>query len=155
VLTIIIALLVIVALGAFALNLPKPLHTTQQTGRSTPQPWLVGGAAFVFSLLWFALIALAGNVDPALPVAIPLAGGIAWACVAFFAIKRWSACTGWQDMHRLALVFGALLASMLAGFLLHIVVLPLDVIGKLVLNVIAVLLLIILARRISRSADRA
>jgi hypothetical protein len=39
---------------------------------------------------------------------------------------------------------------MLAGFILQIVVLPLDVIGKLILNVISVLLLSYLAWRIWR-----
>jgi uncharacterized membrane protein YcfT len=68
--------------------------------------------------------------------------------VAFFLVRYWSASPAWQDTHRLALIFGALLANMLAGFWVSGVALPADLIGKLVLNVIAVLLLAYLGRKL-------
>jgi hypothetical protein len=145
-----IALLAIVVLVVVALGLPLPAHATPKGERSAPQPWLVGGTAFVFSLVWFVLLALAYNAAPTLPAAIVLVGGIAWALAAGFVITHWSTRRGWQDLHRLMLVSGACVASMLAGFVLHVVVLPIDVIGKLILNLIAVLWLSFLAWRIWR-----
>jgi len=144
-----IALLAIMVLVGIALSLPFPARVTDQEERSALQPWLMGGTSFVFSLLWFGLLALAYNAAPALSAVIALFGGIAWACIAWLVITHWFARHRWQDIHRLALVFGACVASMLAGFVLHVVVLPIDIIGKLLLNVIAVLWLAFLARRIS------
>jgi FtsH-binding integral membrane protein len=72
------------------------------------------------------------------------------ACVAFFLVRYWSWNPGWQDTHRLALVFGALVASMLAGFWVIAGAQPIDFSGKLVLNVIAVLLMAYLARQLRR-----
>jgi hypothetical protein len=148
-----IVLLCIMALAVAALGLPLPACVTLPAARRAPSPWLVGGTAFVFSLLWFVLVALAYNVDPALPAVIAFCGGIFWACVAWLVLTRWFVARGWHDLHRLALVFGACIASMLAGFVLHVVVLPIDVIGKLVLNVIAVLWLSGLAFRIARRKE--
>jgi hypothetical protein len=145
-----IALLSIVVLVVVALGLPLPARAIPKAASSAPQPWLMGGTSFVFSLLWFVLVALAYNVAPALPAVIAFFGGIAWAFAAWVVIAYWFARREWQDIHRLALVFGACVASMLAGFVLHIVVQPIDVVGKLVLNVITVLWLSFLAWRISR-----
>jgi hypothetical protein len=149
-LTVVIALVVIVALAAFALG-PRPSSRPEQALlRPVPQPWLIGLGAFVLSLLWFVLILLTSGVAEALPPVIPMVGGLLEALAAFFLVNYWSESPAWRDTHRLALVFGACVASMLAGFLLRVVVLPVDVIGKLVLNVIAVLLLSFLAWRICR-----
>ena len=79
---------------------------------------------------------------------IPIVIGLAWAAAAFLVVRHWSASSAWQDTHRLALVFGALVASMLVGFVASGIVLPTDLIGKLVLNVIAVLGLSSLAWRL-------
>jgi hypothetical protein len=146
--TVVIALIVIVALGAFALG-PRPSSRPTPT-LPVPQPWLVGLVAFVLSGLWFALLPLTSGVAEALEPMIPIVGGLLEALAAFFLINSWSATPAWRDTHRLALVFGACVVSMLAGFLLRIVVFPLDVIGKLVFNVIAVLLLSLLAWKIRR-----
>ena len=140
-----IVLLSAVALGPFRLTWSQP-----QTTRRAPAPTLVGLAAFMLALPWFALIFLAYDVLPNLPVAIPMAIGVILAGVAFALIARWSSTPGWRDSSRLALIFGAVVASMIAGFLVFALgrALPIDVIGKLVLNVIAVAWLIRLARRL-------
>jgi len=81
-------------------------------------------------------------VPASIPLAIPIVIGLAWAALAFLLIRYWSASPTWHDGHRLALIFGALLASMGAGFVINGPALsPIDLIGKAVLNVIAILLL--------------
>jgi hypothetical protein len=104
----------------------------------------------LFGLPWFVLIFLAYGAVPSLPAFIPIAVGLAWAGVALWLFQRWSTREGWADGHRLASIFGALWASMLAGFLvLRASAAPaVDFIGKVVFNGIAIGLLIGLARRI-------
>ena len=102
----------------------------------------------MLALPWFALILLAYGAIPTLPVVIPLVAGLGLAGVAYSLIGRWAKCTAWQDTSRFALIFGAVLASMLAGFLIFQLggAMPIDVVGKLVLNVVAIALLIRLGR---------
>jgi hypothetical protein len=140
----ILACATIVALSAVALGLPRWSRGEPGTARPAPQPWLVGVIAFVMGVPWFLLVFLAYGAAPTLPVAIPIAAGIALACTALALIGHWASRSSWHDAHRLALVFGALAASMLAGFaVLQVGGAPLiDTLGKLTLNVIAIVLLI-------------
>ncbi|GCE28817.1 hypothetical protein KDA_43010 [Dictyobacter alpinus] len=143
-LAIVVAILIaVIALGPW----PLPQHI-QTSKRSVPWPWLVGLLAFMLALPWFILILFHYGVAPSIPVAIPLIGGIIWVALAFWLIWYWSGSTNWQDRHLLALSMGALLASMLAGFVTSGVALPIDRIGKLVLNIIAIVLLAYLGYKI-------
>jgi hypothetical protein len=89
---------------------------------------------------------------PALPLPAVLAAGLVVAAMAFFLIRRWSAGPQWGDAHGLALCTGALMASMLLGFgiMQGMGGGPVDVVGKLILNVAAPLLLTRLAKVIRR-----
>src|SRR6266487_874720 len=147
-LSIVIALVVIVALLAATLGTRPPSRPMQKTARRVLWPWLVGLVAFVLALLWFVLAVLAFIGPPSLPAVIPIVSGLAWAGAAFLLVKYWSASPAWRDAHRLALIFGALIASMLAGFLVSGIHLPIDLLGKLALNVIALLGLFFLAWRL-------
>ena len=145
---IITAWAVIVALSAAALGVPRWSRAETRAARPVPPPWLVGVVAFVMGLPWFLLVFLAYGAAPTLPVALPLGAGLALACAALALVGHWASSASWHDAHRLALVFGAVAASMLAGFgVLQVGGAPLlDVLGKLILNVIAIVLLIRLTR---------
>jgi hypothetical protein len=145
-----ITLLTIVVLIVVALTWTRSPRAIQMPERTAPSPWLIGGVSFVFSLGWFGLLALAYNAVSALPAALAFAGGLVWAGAAWVVLHRLALRREWHDLHRLALVFGACVASMVAGFVLHVVVLPIDIIGKLVFNVLALFCLSFLAWRISR-----
>lgn len=149
-LAIVIALTAIVVLAAVALRPGLSPHSVHKTARPAPSPWLVGCIAFVLALPWFGLAILHYGLVPSLPAIIPIVIGLALAGAIFFLVRYWSANPGWQDAHRLALVFGALIASMLVGFIASGIALPVDLIGKLVLNMLAVLGLAYLAWRLHR-----
>jgi len=151
--SLVVALAAIVAFVAAALG-PRHSPPARETADLPPQPWFLAIISFVMGLPWFALVFLAYGAMPALPAAIPMAAGLALAGIAYFLITRWSANPAWQDSSRLALIFGGLIASMLPGFLvLKLSGAPaVDVIGKLVMNFVAVCFLARLARRISMRA---
>jgi hypothetical protein len=81
-----------------------------------------------------------------LPFWIPMLAGIAWAFAAVTLFRLWSSSTGWNDKHRYATIFAAILVCMIAGFLGSSLWPKIDLIGKSVLDVIAVLLLLVLGR---------
>ena len=146
-----LALAVIIALGFAAFVPLKPSRNVKTTTHNVPSPRMVGVVVFGMALPWFILAILAYAGPATLPAYIPISLGLAWAVTSLFLIRRWSSNPGWQDIHRLALIIGALVASMLAGFLIVGSTLsPVDLMSKLVLNVVAVVLLIYLARKIHR-----
>jgi hypothetical protein len=91
------------------------MHKALATSRSVPHPWLVGLVAFGLSLPWFILPLLVFAGPVSLSAIIPIGVGLAWAAFALFLIYRWSASPSWQDDHRVSLIIGALMASMLAA----------------------------------------
>ena len=131
-----IAILTILALG------PRPeLRAAKSTTSMTLKPWLVGLVSFVLSLLWFVLVAFAFDTIPEVP---PIVTIIVWSrswCAVLFLIKALSTSMDWRDAHRFAIIFGALVASMLAGYWASGITLQIDFIGKAISNAIAVILL--------------
>jgi len=79
---------------------------------------------------------------------IPIGIALVWACLTLFVVRYLSTGRGWQDRHRLALIFGAVLASMLGGILVILRVSLVDQIGKLIFDLIAIVLFVLLARRL-------
>jgi hypothetical protein len=149
-LTVAIALVVIAALIFVALGPWWPAHRRAQPARRAPRPWFALLVAFLFALFWFVLVVLSVGVAPSLSAGTAVVGGLILAALAFWLIWRWSASPKWGDAHRLALITGALLASMLVGFLASGAREPVDLIGKLVLNILAIIGLSLLAIQIRR-----
>jgi hypothetical protein len=127
-----------------------PVH--RHTRRAWP-PSLVGLMAFGHGLLWFVLIALAflpATLFPGVSPLLPIAIGLIWVGLALLSVRYLSATRGWEDRHRLALIFGATLASMLGGVLTILAASPTDQIGKLVFDLIAVVAFLYLTRQVRR-----
>jgi hypothetical protein len=147
--TIGISLILIGVLVAVALR-RRPVLFKPSVSRLLPARWMLFTCAFVLGLLWFALVLLAYGAFPSLPPASAMLAGIAIAGLALGLIARWSLCLEWRDSSRLAVIAGALLASMSAGFLVLRMggASAVDLLGKLVLNLLACVFLVRLARRI-------
>jgi hypothetical protein len=154
--SIVAALAAVVALVVVALNSRTSSSRGQIANAAAPRPWLVGIAALVVGLAWLVLIFIAYGAAPTLPAAIPMVSGIVVAALTALIVNRWINRPDWRDAHSLALVSGALLASMLAGFLLLKISAapPVDYIGKLVLNVTAILGLIRLGMKLRRGPEK-
>jgi hypothetical protein len=154
--SILVALVAIAGLIVAALG-PRPRPRDEpERDRPAPRPWPAGVFAFATGIPWFVLLFLAYGAAPALPPAIPIVAGLAMAGFVLYRIARWSRSPEWGDASRLGLILGAMIASMLAGFLvLGLGRAPaIDVVGKLVLNAVAVGWLVSLARRMGNRLSR-
>jgi hypothetical protein len=131
----------IVGLGVAALG-PRPaLFSSRRTTGPAPRPPMVGALAFALGMLWFLVLAFNYSLFPATSAAVAIAVGLTLAGGALFVIRRLSTSAGWGDAHRLAIVFGGLAASMLAGFWASGIVLMIDFAGKAIFDAAAVILL--------------
>lgn len=143
-----LALVVIILLVVATLSVRPPTHPAEKTTRRAWSPWLLGLITFLFGFFWWLMIALAyinASVFHGASPLIPLGIGLVWAGLALLVVRYLSTANGWQDRHRLALIFGAVLASMVGGVLVILAATPLDQIGKLVFDLIAIILLARLA----------
>ncbi|MFZ0968767.1 MAG: hypothetical protein WAN13_10875 [Candidatus Acidiferrales bacterium] len=142
--------IVLLALVAYTVSEAKPKQSA--ASGNAPTVWIVGAAALAFGFPWYVLMApiFSPTFNHAFPFWIFVLAGYGWASLVFLIIRHWTATSGWEDMHRWALVSGATVVCMVAGFSGSSTWPRGDVIGKAVLNVIAVLGLVLLAWRIQR-----
>jgi hypothetical protein len=153
--TILLGVLAIAVLVGIALSL------REQSGPSAkrpPSPWVVSLFVLVAGFAWYVPIGLVFNPTSslrALPFWIPMLAGVAWAGAVFALFRRWSHSTNWNTWHHYAAIFAAILVCMIAGFLGSSAWPRKDLAGKCILDIIAVLLLIVLARPLQRlTGDR-
>ena len=150
ILTALIVSILMVAGILLRLNPSRPIN---RTNKHAPRPWLVWLMAFGFGLAWFYLIALAfvpaTTVNGASPL-IPIGGGLVWIGLGLIVVQRISSAVDWDDRQRLALIFGASVASMLGGVLFVLADQPIDIISKFVFDLITVGLFIWFATRIRK-----
>ncbi|MGE5601698.1 MAG: hypothetical protein ACM30E_01530, partial [Nitrososphaerales archaeon] len=148
-----LALLCAGILVAVTLAVRPPALAARQAGRRAVSPWLAGVLAFVFGLVWWLLVVFAfldRAMLPGLSPVAPLVAGLGWAGLAWLTVRRLARAGGWEDIQRLALIYGALLASMLGGAFSVITAAPIDRLGKLLFDLVAVVLLAALAARLRR-----
>ncbi len=153
-LNVILGVVVAVALvgGTLALRNGRP-----SAGEARPRhrrawwPWALWLVAFIFGLFWWILVVLAylpADIASGGSPLIPIVFGAVWGLLAFVTIRWLAGAANWQDRHRLALIFGASVASMLAGALVVLAGEPIDILGKLALDLVAIVLFGVLAWRL-------
>jgi hypothetical protein len=150
-----IAAAAIVLIIIIALRMRPKIRIENTTHADLARPWQVGVATFVLGLPWFALVYLAYGGLPSFPFLIPAAAGLAWATAAFGLINYWASSLAWDDARRLTACGGAVAASMLAGsFIVKASGAPMvDIVGNWIFDATAIVLFVLLARRIRRSWD--
>ena len=138
------ATLLLIAAGYAA----RGADTGAMSSATTPSPWLVGTIAAALAAPWWILVVLVFVPQPSLPVWVPVLAAAIWASAAYLLIARWAASPAWSDRHRWALAFSALLVCMALGYLGSSLWPAVDLIGKIVFNVLAGLWMLSLGRRI-------
>jgi hypothetical protein len=139
--------IVLLVVAAYALrNAGQHVQPTS----STPSPWVVGLVTLALGFPWYVLMALIFGPKRELALWIPMIAGVVWAGLACFVIRHWASSSGWSDIHRWALVFCATLVCMIAGFSGSGTWPQMDIIGKAILNVVALVGFIWLGVKIYR-----
>jgi len=152
------AALAVVGLVVLALGWPAAPEVTKPRAsvRAAPSPWLVGLVAFLAGTAWFNLLFLPHVLRTGALVLVPLLLGLVVAAGLAALLRRWSAAgRAWTDLHKLALVLGALLPSMLFGFFFVTVGNRVDQVGQGVASVVALLLLALFAGHLQKRAHAA
>lgn len=121
--------------------------------RWTPPVWVAASGALVLSLPWFWLMKFVFGGATSWPFWAPLVIGTAWAALAWWIVRIWTSARGWDDMRRWAVASGAIVASMACGFFGSNSWPRMDLIFKIVVNVLAVAGLAFLALRLRASAN--
>ncbi|VVB64619.1 Uncharacterised protein [uncultured archaeon] len=117
--------------------------------RNAPAPWLGGLVAFLAAGAWFGLLDLPHVMRTGVLVLVPMTLGVVLAAGMAALIRQWSAPgRRWSDQHSLALAFGPLLVSMLWGFFFVTAGNHVDQLGQGAASVVAVVLLMLFARRL-------
>ena len=114
------------------------------------RPWLMGIAAFWLALLWLVVLIGFAAQRPALSPLAAILGALVWAAGTGLLVLHWATGADFGDRHRLAIVFGALVASWLQGFIIVASGPAIDILGKLVLDLVGIALLAVLALRVRR-----
>ncbi|HWH70993.1 MAG TPA: hypothetical protein VNT26_16510 [Candidatus Sulfotelmatobacter sp.] len=137
------ALAVIAGLMFVATRLKPDWRPEGQAPCPLLRPWLTGAVAFALALPWYLQVLLAFGAAPRVPPAAALLGGVALASGAFWVLQHWSGTAAWSNAHRLSLICGALLATLVGGAVTLTVgkALLLDRIGQVGFNLVALLCL--------------
>jgi hypothetical protein len=142
-----IAALIALAYLVRGLGLPSS-GDRDTTQRKTAPAWLGGLVAFVMGSAWFNVIGQQFIPHPVQPFWKAIAAGVVWAAVAFFLFVSWTSSPAWTEIHRFAAAFGATLACMATPYLTVATWPKFDVVGKVVLDVIALVGFFVLARKV-------
>ena len=130
-------------------------YLVRRAGRTScpgipPRPWIGVITAFLLGLPWYALMVLVFGPVRELPLLVPMVGAVIWSAGLFLLIRHWARKSGWQDLHRWALCFGALLVCITGGFLGASTFSRLDLLAKIILNVLGIACMVLLAARIEK-----
>jgi hypothetical protein len=151
----IVVFLVVISLLLLLGFLTRHVERKDSTTRTAPPPWSMVAAAMLFGFPWERLMVLIFGERSTQPFWVSMALGLAWGGFAYFFIRYWSVGRGWDDMHRWGLTFGAVLVCMIAGFSGSSTWPSMDVVGKWVFDVAAVIGFVVLARRIMQRREEA
>jgi hypothetical protein len=141
-----LAVLFFLAVGPFRRALARPAKPI-----APPPPFVVSLLAFLFAALLEALAALAFGAWPQVPPAAALGAAALVFALALVLTPAWAAHANWRDAHRYALMFGAIVGNMGAGYLGYIWnTSPIDLWGKTILDGVALAALIALGFGVAR-----
>jgi hypothetical protein len=137
------AIAALIAVAWFARGFGRPGPDDR---RRTAPAWLGGLTAFVMGTAWFMLIGQNFVPNPVEPFWLAIVAGSAWAALAFALFVWWSSRPAWSGVHRFAAATGATLACMAAPYVTIATWPKIDVVGKAIFDVLALIGFVLLAR---------
>jgi hypothetical protein len=144
------ALAAIAALFVWAIKFPP-----RAVGRAAaPAPVLLGLGGAVWSTLWFGLVLLAFGIAPWFSAPAIFAACLVLMLVILTALPNWAASPGWTERHSFGLFFGTLTGAMLATSAGFVDGATMDLVFKVVTNLIALTLMILLGRKVAARAKQ-
>ncbi len=145
----VIAVAVILTLIVLALRASSQKSLSSLPGKMPPL-WILFVSGVVWATLLFGLVLLGFGISPSFPPVFAVIGGLLLAAAALFFVPRWDAAPGWSDWQTFALIFGTILGSMMVSFLGFIDQPGIDLYFKIVVDVIAFILLILLGMKVKK-----
>jgi hypothetical protein len=144
------ALLVAILLVVLALTQPSRTSGTlsNRPDGKVPSPSILSLLGSLMAALWFGLLNLPEPLRAGAWVLIPIVLEIALLIGFASLIQRWSSNEAWNDLHRLALIFGPLIMVMLSGAFFVTAGNRLDQLGVGLFGIITVILVALFARRL-------
>jgi hypothetical protein len=144
------ALAVIAALFVWAIKFPPRFAATA----TPPSPILLGLGGAIWSTLWFGMVVLAFGLHPEVSAPAVFAAGLALMAAILLTLPRWGANPGWTGRHSFGLFFGTLTGAMLATSVGFQGAAMEDIVFKAVTNLIALVLMILLGRKVSQASAK-
>ncbi|UWZ85715.1 hypothetical protein [Occallatibacter riparius] len=121
-------------------------------GKTAPA-WLAGIVALVMGAAWFELIGMSFQPHPVEPFTMAIALGVGWAAAALALFTWWTSRRAWGDVHTFCACWGATLGCQAAPYLTIATWPRIDVIGKVVFDLGALVLFVWLGRKVRLGSD--
>ncbi len=151
------AVLIILSLVALALRWPANDlgDRSYASPQTVPSPLLLALLACLAATAWFDLLLLPKVLKTGSLALLPFLSGLGLAAATMALLLGWSNRAGaWSDLHRIALVIGALPPMMLFGFFLVTVSSRVDQVGQGIASVFTLVLLSMLFMSRRRNVQR-
>ena len=149
---------IIITLGLiiilFLLGLTRKDSNLEKINRNIPPLLILGLIIFLISICWFILVLFAYGSFSTISIVVPI---VLWLLllVSFIGVLNfYSQSKYWTNSVSLVVITACILANMSAGFIVSGISQPIDVVGKLIFNIIAIMLLIGLFRKTNKTEGR-
>lgn len=144
-------LVAVVAIGGLMFSALGPFRsplTREAMPLKPPAPLLVGVISALWAALWYGLVLLAFGIAPSFPPSVAVVAGLLMAAGILFMLPRWTVDPHWRHGHAFAVIFGAMLGSMMVSFIGFIGAARADLYFKIVVNILAVALMVALGFKV-------
>jgi hypothetical protein len=140
-----VAIIALLIFAAVRLVPQRPAHAA-----TPPPPLALGVLGAIWAVLWFGLVVLAFGIAPHFPEGAAVAGALAIVALLLIFVPRWAVHASWRRRHDYAVIAGSLVGSMTVSFVGFIGTVNIDLWFKLIVDLLAVLALVWLGRRMLR-----
>jgi hypothetical protein len=152
--TAIISLALIAGLIYLALSRSRNRPDSERLPLRPLAPWALWIAGAIWAAPLFGLVLLAFGIDPAFPPLAAIGGALVLLWAPLFFVPKWAAHPSWDHKHIYVLIFGVVFGSMAIGFLGFIGSPGADLNFKIITNIIAVILMIVLFMKLQHGTNK-